>query len=449
MTNPTLLASEPMFPAFGLLLVVLAVLGLLLRQYRRKQTEERQSRLTRDRYDLILETLPSALVGVDAGERVTDWNRAAENLFGITAARAVGAKLVDLDMPWDATEALERITHCLGRVTAGDPETLRFTRRDGRQGILEATIATLGGPGTPAGYVLLCTDITERKFLETQLAQAQKLESIGQLAAGIAHEINTPTQYIGDNIRFLQDGFKDLGRLLEVYTELERLARHGPVDPALLDKADRLKGDLDLDYLRREIPGAIEQSLEGVARVTEIVQAMKQFSHPGGIEKTPTNLNAAIASTINVSRNEWKYDVEMNTDLDPALPTVPCLVGEFNQAVLNIILNAVHAIIGTRHHSSKDPGAVTKGRINIRTRVEGEWAEVRIQDTGTGIPAKDRDRIFDPFFTTKEVGKGTGQGLAIAHNVIVGKHGGAITFETEEGVGTTFIIRLPLHPQED
>jgi signal transduction histidine kinase len=176
-----------------------------------------------------------------------------------------------------------------------------------------------------------------------------------------------------------------------------------------------------------------------VTRVSRIVQAMKEFSHPSTAEKTPVDLPRAIENTLTVARNEWKYVAEVVTDFDPALPAVRCLPGEVNQMLLNLIVNAAHAIgdvVGT--------GGERKGTLTVTTRRVGNWAEIRVSDTGTGIPAKIRERVFDPFFTTKPVGKGTGQGLAIAHAVVVDKHGGQITLETEEGRGTTFIVRLPL-----
>jgi signal transduction histidine kinase len=191
-----------------------------------------------------------------------------------------------------------------------------------------------------------------------------------------------------------------------------------------------------VDYLRGEIPRAIGESLAGVERVSTIVRAMKDFSHPGTEEKTPVDLNRAIESTITVARNEWKYVAELETSFDASLPPVPCLPGEFNQVVLNLIVNAAHAI------AAKSSEA--KGRIQVRTRRDAGWADIRVTDSGTGIPEKVRRRIFEPFFTTKEVGKGTGQGLAIARSVVVDKLGGTISFETETGRGTTFIVRLPL-----
>jgi len=280
---------------------------------------------------------------------------------------------------------------------------------------------------------------TERQMMEIQLRQAQKLESIGRLAAGVAHEINTPTQYIGDNIMFIRDSLGELMSPLRLFGQLVQAARDNKLDPELLDSAEAAIKTADLDYLMEEMPKAVEQSLQGVDRVTKIVRAMKEFSHPGAAEKTKVDLNHCIDSTLTVARNEWKYVANLVTDFDPNLPPVTCLPGEFNQVILNLIINAAHAIGDTLN-----PQTSEKGTITVRTRQDGDWVEVRIGDTGSGIPEAARAKIFEPFFTTKSVGKGTGQGLAIARSVIVDKHGGTIRFETELGKGTTFLIRIPI-----
>ena len=275
-------------------------------------------------------------------------------------------------------------------------------------------------------------------MLEDQLRQAQKLEAIGQLAAGIAHEINTPTQYIGDNVHFLKDAFQDLQSLLANYERLLAEARGNTLSAETVGEVSSAVERADAGYLLEEIPKAFEQTLEGVTRVSTLVSAMKEFSHPGTKDKILLDLNRAIESTLIVARNEWKYVAEVATDFDSALPMVPCLPGEFNQAILNLIINATHAIADVVRK-----GGAEKGTIRVQTRNCAEWVEIRIQDTGTGIPEEIRSRIFDPFFTTKAIGKGTGQGLAITRSVVVDKHGGTIHFETEEGKGTTFIVRLP------
>lgn len=277
------------------------------------------------------------------------------------------------------------------------------------------------------------------KQSEEHLRRAQKLESIGQLAAGIAHEINTPMQYIGDNTRFLQDSFSELSAVIEKDRQLLHACRAAGVHEELVAQAEATLASADVDYLLLEIPKALQQSQEGVEHVTKIVQSMKDFAHPG-IKKKAADLNKAIESTLTVARNEWKYVADVVTHFDPELPQVPCVLSELNQVVLNLIINAAHAITDV-----VGDGNQSKGTIIIGTRHDEQCAEIRITDTGSGIPEKVRDRIFDPFFTTKEVGRGTGQGLAISHEVIVKKHKGTLEFETEVGRGTTFIIRLPLH----
>lgn len=287
------------------------------------------------------------------------------------------------------------------------------------------------------GMIGTCMDITGRKVLETQLLQAQKLESIGQLAAGIAHEINTPTQYIGDNLRFLKDAFADIAAVMGEYRTSVAAVERGPILPDLITHLRDMEAKLDVEYLSDEMPRAIEQSLEGVERVANIVGAMKEFSHPGVKEKQMVDINRALKTTVTISKNEWKYVADVDLDLDPTLPLVRCMAAEFNQVFLNIIVNAAQAIGDSRKRTEK-------GRIRITTaQPEPGWCEVRISDNGPGIPEKMRSRVFDPFFTTKEVEEGTGQGLAIARSVVVDKHGGTLELESVLGEGTTFIIRIP------
>ncbi len=290
------------------------------------------------------------------------------------------------------------------------------------------------------GFRGIARDISERKTQENQLKQAQKLESIGQLAAGIAHEINTPIQYIGDNIQFLKDSFKDMESVLNGYMSLLKAVKTGSVTDSVIPEMEKLIKDADTEYIMEEIPRAIDQSLEGLKNVSNIVTAMKQFCHPGIEEKTGADINKLIENVITVARNEWKYVADVVTEFDPKLPPVLCMPVEINQVILNLIVNAAHAIKEVIDRGEKKD----KGTIRVRTSHDDTWAEIRVSDTGTGIPKDIRSRIFDPFFTTKDVGKGTGQGLAITHTVVVNKHGGAIDFETEEGKGTTMIIRLPL-----
>ena len=297
--------------------------------------------------------------------------------------------------------------------------------------------------GRVVAAIEMVDDVTEKLRLEQELSQAQKLEAIGRLAAGIAHEINTPTQYVGDNIEFLQIAYESLIGLIDMLRRIVDAASGENLPPGIVSEARDQMESSNLDYLSEQIPRAIEQSIEGVGRVSSIVQAMKEFSHPGTTEKTQVDLNQCIQSTVTVSRNEWKYVADLDTDLDGSLPHVFCLPGEFNQVILNMIVNAAHAI-----GDVVGDGADRKGTITVSTRQSGDWAEVRISDTGSGIPKDVQDRIFDPFFTTKGVGRGTGQGLAIARNVVVDKHGGTVSVESEVGKGTTFLIRLPIAPPQ-
>ncbi|MEZ5973956.1 MAG: ATP-binding protein [Planctomycetota bacterium] len=278
----------------------------------------------------------------------------------------------------------------------------------------------------------------ERDQLGAQLLSAQKLEAVGQLAAGIAHEINTPTQYVGDNTRVLQEAFDDLMPILRTARELCARAQDADSPCAITNALREQLEQADVDYLIDEVPHAIVQSLDGIERVTKIVRAMKEFSHPGSEDAVDVDINHALASTIAVATNEWKYVAEVETRFDGALPMVPCLPGELNQVFLNILVNAAHAIAD----QVADSGDL--GTITVSTEQDEEHAIVRISDTGGGIPEDVQTRIFDPFFTTKEVGKGTGQGLAIARAVIVKKHGGILDFESTPGRGTEFRIRLPL-----
>jgi two-component system NtrC family sensor kinase len=297
--------------------------------------------------------------------------------------------------------------------------------------------------GKVMAAIEMVEDATERQLLEKELRQAQKLESIGQLAAGIAHEINTPTQYVGDNTRFLQEVFGELLDVVRSAGELIAAARQGCSPEDLIRPLEDRLSTVDLNYIAKEVPQAIEQTLEGVNRIMRIVRSMKEFSHPGSSERTLTDINKALDTTITVARNEWKYVAEVEMDLDPNLPATQCFAGELNQVFLNILINAAHAIGDVVDRANNE-----KGKIRVSSHREGPWVEVRFSDTGPGIPKSIQHRVFDPFFTTKQVGKGTGQGLAIAHRVVVEKHGGTLSFETEEGAGTTFIIRLPIEPGE-
>jgi signal transduction histidine kinase len=294
-------------------------------------------------------------------------------------------------------------------------------------------------PSGESEVVCIVRDVTQQRQLQTQLMQANKLESIGQLAAGIAHEINTPMQFIGDNLTFVQDACRAFMLLIAAYEERVQAARGRPIDEVEHQALELLREEQDLAFFSERIPHSVETALEGVKRVATIVNAMKEFAHPGKVEKSACDLNKEFETTITISANVWKYVAEMERNFDPHLPAVKCHANEINQVLLNLIVNASHAI-----GDAVGDGSNGRGLIRVSTSARDGYAELRVSDSGTGIPVAARSRIFDPFFTTKEVGRGTGQGLAIARNTVVEKHGGTIDFETELGKGTTFIVRLPL-----
>lgn len=390
--------------------------------------------------EIVLRALPSFVIVLDIEQRVIDWNDAAARTFGLSLEQVAGKTLPRCEIPWDIdAQSLSKIIAENNKVTRMDD--IPYTRPDGKSAILGMSIIPFDQDSD--NHHLQCfvigTDITKRKSLESQLGHAQRMESIGHLAAGVAHEINTPVQYVGDNTRFLSDSFNDMSRLLEVHQEI--FAKSDNEDlRASVDKLRSVSEDIDLDFLVEEIPAAIEQSQSGLQQVGEIVKAMKQFAHPGNDEMVEVNLNEAVANTITVTRNEWKYDAELISELDPDLPVVPCLASELNQVILNLIVNASHAI---RDKKEQQPGWT--GTITVRTKALHDQVEFSVSDDGTGIEPEHQAHVFDHFFTTKEIGKGTGQGLSIAYSVIKDKHCGELYFETLVGEGTTFFVRLPLH----
>ncbi len=405
---------------------------------------EKKLRKVNDEIKAIMSAISSVLIGLNDAGRIIHWNRVAEKTFGIEEKKTVGRPLSECRISWEWEKIEMGIERCKKTGQSIRLKDISFKRQDGTNGILGISLnPILTEQKSEIGVLIFGSDITNRRLLEKQLSQAQKLEAIGQLAAGIAHEINTPTQYVGDNLKFLNDAFSDIMELVKKYEELKEIMKRESLLPGPVMEIENLAGEIDLEYLFEEIPIAIEQGIEGVSRVSNIVRAMKEFSHPGTKEKIPIDINHAIENTITVAKNEWKYMAELHTELDPNLPPVRCLPGEINQVILNLIVNAVHSIsekIGDKSSA--------KGKIIIKTRKVGDWCEIVISDTGCGIAQEIKDRIFEPFFTTKDVGKGTGQGLAIAHQVIVEKHGGTIHFESEIGKGTTFFIRIPIDDSE-
>jgi PAS domain S-box-containing protein len=405
--------------------------------------EEERLRQENAEIENLLSAISTILIGLSPDYRVNRWNAIAEKVFGITAVEIIDKCFGDIDIQWDWDKVQQGLVNCRQNIESVRVDDIIFVRPDGKQGYLGFTINPISAEAENiTGFIIIGADITERKAIDNNLAQTEKLKSIGQLAAGIAHEINTPTQYVGDNTRFLQDAFQDIVQILTQYDRLLQAVKSDGVTADLIRKVEQDMAAADVGFLLEEIPAAIQQTQEGVSRIGKIVRAMKEFSHPGQDEKKPIDINKAIESTITVARNEWKYVADMVTDFDPSLPLISCLPGELNQVILNLIINAAHALADIKTDQSEQ-----KGFIKVATRKKENFLEIQISDSGPGIPKDIRHRIFDPFFTTKELGKGTGQGLAIAHSVIVEKHGGSIHLETQEGSGTTFTICLPIKNQ--
>ena len=399
-------------------------------------TEQKRNQEALQQLSLAVEQSSSSVVITDPQGNISYVNRKFTEVTGYTFDEVTGKNPRILNAGQCPTELYRNLwlTITQGREWHGE---MCNRKKDGQTFWESATITPITNPkGEITHYLALKEDITEKRAMESQLRHAQKMEGIGQLAAGIAHEINTPTQFVMDNLTFLKDSWHSAYQLVQRY----RGAIHdasGQLPPGVATDLQQAEKSCDLEFIIEEVPKAIEQSLDGARRVAKIVRAMKEFSHPDSSEKTATNLNRAIESTITVARNEWKYVSELVQELDDQLPAVVCYPGDINQVVLNLVVNAAHAIKDKVRDGEK-------GRITVRTKTVDEGVEISVSDTGSGIPESIRTRVFDPFFTTKEIGKGTGQGLALAYTVVVKKHGGKIWFETEVGKGTTFHITLPV-----
>ena len=393
-----------------------------------RRRTEKEFRLTKT----SLDNTSDSVFWIDPEGRIVYANEAACRSLGRSREELLRASIPDIDPDvskeawavfWQKCRAEHSLTF----------ETQHRTKQ-GRVFPVEVTANYLEFDGKEYSFAL-ARDITARRALEGQLRQAQKLEGIGQLAAGIAHEINTPIQFVTDNLTFLGDSWKGIIELLGKYRRA--VGNAADILPDVVAGLKQLDQTCDIEFVVSEAPRAIDQGLDGAQRIAKIVRAMKEFSHPDSADKTATNLNRAIESTITVARNEWKYVAEVVTEFDENLPAVDCYPGGINQVVLNLIVNAAHAI-------KEKVKEGEKGQIRVCTKARGENAEISVTDNGPGIPEAIQPRIFDPFFTTKAVGKGTGQGLALAHSVVVKQHGGKIWFETVMGEGTTFFIELPI-----
>jgi two-component system, NtrC family, sensor kinase len=404
-----------------------------------RKTDPEALRRAHEEAELFINSVPSILIGIRRDSQIKRWNSAAARVFGLSKAEVAGKHLADCGIQWARADMRAEIDSWCAAREPRRIEALSFVI-GAETRLLGLTLKWISAPEEGIDELLIIgSDVTDREILGQQLRQAQKLEAIGQLAAGIAHEINTPIQYVGDNTRFLQESWPSFDKLFHIAREMQQQATSGAIVPETLKRMDNLAREADFEYLQAEIPHAIEQSLEGIQRVSKIVRAMKEFSHPGSEEKKLIDINKAIETTITVARNEWKYVSDLETHFDLNLPLVLCHAGEFNQVILNLLINAAQAIA-----QAAGDGSVAKGKILVSTVRNQDSVEISISDTGAGIPEPVRSRVFEPFFTTKPVGKGTGQGLALAHTAIVRRHGGKIWFDSEVGKGTTFYIHLPL-----
>lgn len=366
-------------------------------------------------------------------------NKSFENISGYSVEEAIGknprflkSNLHDITFYKTLWDSLKTYGLWHGRI--------KNKKKDGSIYEEDARISCVRDEaGTITNYVAVKRDITHEAALEMQLMQARKLESIGQLAAGIAHEINTPAQYVGDNIRFFQEAAAGFLEAMDAYQKYVSTLPANVQGASSMESLKKTIEDIDLEFLVEETPAAIAQSLDGIERISKIVLAMKDFSHPGTEKMTVNDINKALQSTITVASNEWKYIATVETDLATDIPFVPCFIGELNQVFLNLIINAAHAINAAKRD---------EGKISIRTYLETPYLAIEVNDNGCGIPEDIKNKIFDPFFTTKPVGRGTGQGLAMAFNTIVEKHKGQLLVESIEGVASTLKILLPLQQSE-
>jgi PAS domain S-box-containing protein len=401
------------------------------------ERRDAQKSAVESRYRMLFDSVPVGIFVTKIDGSVIDVNAAGLELFGYAREEFMALNLRSIYVnPAERDRRMAAAMH----ETAPRPGEYRLRRKDG--GTFPALIQNLiirdedGRPNHVEGFV---TDVSEMKRLEAERQKAEqeqristRLQSVGALAAGIAHEINTPMQFVSDSVYYIKSAIDELGAL---WPEIHRLSSDSTAAEATA-RIRSLAAEVGVDQLMSEVDESAERALEGIRRVTKIIRAMREFAHPDSGEHTSVDINHAIETTLTVCRNVYKEVAEVRTEFGE-LPTVLCQYGEINQAILNIVVNAVHAIEARR---SQEP----RGLIHIATRTEDEWAVIAIRDNGTGIPETVRSRIFDPFFTTKEVGKGTGQGLAIVQSVIVGHHKGRISVESELGAGTTFVLRLPL-----
>ncbi len=385
----------------------------------------------------VLGSIRDALIVVDRDGVIQATNAAALAMFGYQDTELEGQPIQQvLALPLTLGDQVST------RLLTLQPEQLAVLHDGARVPVRFNATAVRGRDERIESVICTMVSISRRNDEEAELRHADRLQSVGRLAAGIAHEINTPIQFIGDSVYFLRDAFAQLHILLKSYQTAFAVLYDADPDSPLLQAVRAAEEEADLSYLDTQVPKAFERTVEGVARVATIVRAMKQFAHPNKADKAPADINQALINMLAVARNEYKYVADVETQLGE-LPLVTCHVSDLNQVFLNLLVNAAHAVADAVEPNGE------RGRIVVQSYREGDRVVIAVSDTGGGIDDAIRDRIFEPFFTTKDVGRGTGQGLAIARSVVVGKHGGSLTFETAKGRGTTFYVRIPIHGEDD
>ncbi|MEM9202262.1 MAG: ATP-binding protein [Actinomycetota bacterium] len=382
----------------------------------------------------VLRCMDSAVIVTDQDGVITSVSGTTAELVSQSSEALIGTLIFDVLIPVETGTGETE----LDRLINSDGEA-DLHADDGSLTVLLSTSALTDERGNRVGAVCVANDISDRKRLETELNRAHKLESVGQLAAGVAHEINTPIQFIGDSVHFLGDVLRDVFVVLEHYDSLRKHAQPTAASDEhlseLLATIAKAEQDADLEFAQEMAPSALRRTLEGVDRVSTIVQAMKRFSHPGRAVHELEDLNEILDTTLAVSLNEYRYSADVIFNRGE-IPEVQCNRSDLSQAFLNILVNAAHAI-----EDHIEPGG--RGTIEIETRLAEDGVLVTITDSGGGIPPDVLERIWDPFFTTKEPGRGTGQGLPLCHSLIVDGHGGRLHVEVEAGVGSTFSVWLP------
>ena len=393
--------------------------------------------------EMMLRWVNGAVITVDRDGYVISANDVALQTLGWSTEEFLGCQIHETihhsqddgsEYPWDFCPVFAAIEDGSSHHVDGDV----FWKKDGSSFSANYIVCpTRNQLNDITGASLTFRNITQQRIEESKRIHSMKLVAIGELSAGIAHEINTPIQFIGNNISFLQESFDDIFVLLKSYQKLAEAAAEDKKYSEIIEQLKEQEEIADIAYLEDEAPKAFDQTVHGVERVTELVQGLKGFAHSGAEESTSVaDINDIVKNSLIVCKNAYKYVAELKTSFTE-VPTIQVFPGDIGQVIVNLIVNAAHAIEEKKCENNK------MGSITITTTSDEKFVFITIKDTGGGIPEGVRERIFDPFFTTKEVGKGSGQGLAISHTIIHEKHKGELSFDSEIGIGTTFTIKLP------